>query len=104
MNLPGIGDPIALTRSLAAQGLIHFPSPPVVAPEHVPVFNMTCEAIPAPRKGARPGEWALKDWLNYEAGRLGIAYRAMEMRFNRGKCSNIKVRRVNRKIVFVTPK
>ena len=103
MIIPGIGDPVQLMKRAAAQGWVHFPVESVAEPGKDKLrFNMLRSSLKY--NGPRPGELLLKDWLKMESARLGIAYRAMEIRFNRGKVKNITVRRVNRRVIWVTPK
>ena len=49
----------------------------------------------------RPGEVQLKVWLQTEAARCGITESGVFQRLKRGKYPEVKVRRVNARVVFV---
>lgn len=51
-----------------------------------------------------PGEMQLKVWLIEEAQRLGVSENSVRHRFSDGKYPDLKVRRVNSRVIFVRPK
>ena len=51
-----------------------------------------------------PNEIHLKQWLLEEAERKGISTKAVWYRLNRGKYPDVTVRRVNKRVVFVSVK
>lgn len=58
--------------------------------------------IPPPSP-ARPGEIHLKQWLYEQAQRLGVSPKVAHDRFTAGLLAPAVVRRVNKRVVLVTP-
>jgi hypothetical protein len=61
-----------------------------------------CAAVEIPKTPPiLPGEITMKDFLEAEASRIGLTRSAVANRISRGKYSHLKLRRVNRRVVFV---
>lgn len=61
-----------------------------------------CAAVEKPAAPRiRPGEVTMKDFMAAEAKRIGLTRSAVANRISRGKYSHLKLRRVNRRVVFV---
>lgn len=50
----------------------------------------------------RPGEIRMKEWRQREAKLLGASENAVAMRLSRGQYPDLKIRRVNARVVYVT--
>ncbi|MEI8064588.1 MAG: hypothetical protein WCH84_11060 [Verrucomicrobiota bacterium] len=57
------------------------------------------ERITAPLR--RPGEISMKDFLAAESERSGLSRSGVAMRISRGMYRHLKLRRINRRVVFV---
>lgn len=51
----------------------------------------------------RRGELRLKDWTSTEAQRAGVTPEAIVARIKNGRYPSLKVRRLNKRVVFVRP-
>lgn len=52
----------------------------------------------------KPGELQLKEWVNNEIERTGYTYGGVYYRLMTGKYDNVKLRCVNKRVVFVKAK
>jgi hypothetical protein len=57
---------------------------------------------PNPNAIPRPGEIPLKQFLTEESVRLNTKPKTIYSRWSKGEYTNLKIRRVNQRIVFVT--
>lgn len=90
MNLPGIGDPIALSRAIAAQGLIHFPNSDQVAQE-VKRAKYQSKREEVQRIISDANGMTLREWVGTEAARCGVSVEAIYNRVKRGKYPDMKL-------------
>ena len=59
--------------------------------------------VSTPPNLPRPGEIQLKSWLAAQAESRGVTAPAIWMQIARGKYPKLKLRRVNKRVVFVQP-
>ena len=64
---------------------------------------MSIKYVPR-RRAIMPGEIPMKQWVHAEALREGVRPNAIYNRISRGLYPNMAVRRVNKRVIFVSEK
>ncbi len=69
--------------------------------DRVVMVDAQRSAVPVNRNLPRPGEIQMKVWREAESRRLGVGEGAIAMKLNRGGYPELRVRRVNKRVVYV---
>lgn len=100
----GIRDPKAFVLSCIASGIggLHYPDKPPVNCDSLR-FHKWRHAKPNVDDGPHPGEVSAKYWATSEAERCSRTIGAIMSRLRRGKYPDLKLRRVNSRVIYITP-